>query len=165
MNRRLFLAMVPAMLAMGCGFQLRRLEPMPFATLYIDAPSGSVIAQKIAAALKSSKAAIVVETAAEADAVLKLDPERRTQTILSLSGAGLVTEYRLGLQESYAIRGKNQTVLAAPEVIELARDMTYNDAIVLAKMAEMDLLYRDMQDTVAKRILRRMQSIRHDDGT
>ena len=44
MNRRLFLALVPAALAAGCGFQLRRYDGLPFASLYIDAPGGSAVA-------------------------------------------------------------------------------------------------------------------------
>jgi LPS-assembly lipoprotein len=164
MNRRLFLAIFPAALVTGCGFQLRRLEGIPFASLYVDAPSGSVVAQQIIAAIKTTGSTKVATNAAEADAVLKLENERRTKTILSLSGAGLVTEYRLGLKMSYTISGKNQSTLAEPEVIELNRDMTYDDSILLAKLAEEDLLYRDMQQSVAKRILRRLQAIKPGDG-
>ena len=53
MNRRLFLAALPAALAAGCGFQLRRLDGIPFTSLYIDAPPGSVVAQRIRNVLAS----------------------------------------------------------------------------------------------------------------
>ena len=49
--------------------------------------------------------------------------------------------------------------LAAAETIELSRDITYDDAQVLAKSAEEQLLYRDMDDSAARRIMRRLQSI------
>ena len=165
MNRRLFLVLLPVALAAGCGFQLRRTEGIPFASLYVDAPAGGLVAQRIITAIKASGSTKVAASAAEADAVLKLGGERRTKVILSLSGSGLVTEYRLGLKMGYTVIGKNQRTLAEPEEIELTRDMTYNASIVLAKGAEENLLYRDMEETVAKRILRRLQSLKPGNGS
>lgn len=165
MNRRLFLALIPAALATGCGFQLRRLEGMPFASLFIDAPPGSVVAQRIRNTLISNKHTRLAASAAEADAVLQLDPEVRSKTILSLSGAGRVTEYRLGLRLTYSVSGKDGRSLAAAETIELIRDMTYDDTQLLAKSAEEQLLYRDMEDSAALRIMRRLQNIPPGNGS
>ena len=159
MNRRLFLAAIPAVLATGCGFQLRRLDEVPFASLYVDAPHGGAVAQRIRSALILNKQTRLAASAAEAEAVLVLGQETRSKTILSLSGAGRVTEYRLGLQLTYAINDKDGRTLAAAETIELTRDITYDDAQVLAKSAEEQLLYRDMDDNAARRIMRRLQSI------
>jgi len=159
MKRRLFLAALPAALLAGCGFQLRRLDGIPFASLYVDAPSNSGAAQRIRNALQSNKNTRLTATAGEAEAVLQVGQEERTKIILSLSGAGRVTEYRLGLKLTYSVKGKDGRSLAAAETIELVRDMTYDDAQVLAKSYEEQLLYRDMEDTAAQRILRRMQAI------
>jgi len=159
MNRRLFLSVFPAALLAGCGFQLRRLEGIPFASLYVDAPSDSGVVQRIRNALQSNKNTRLTATVGEAEAVLQVGQEERTKIILSLSGAGRVTEYRLGLKLTYSVKGKDGRSLAAAETIELVRDMTYDDAQVLAKSYEEQLLYRDMEDTAAQRILRRMQAI------
>jgi LPS-assembly lipoprotein len=159
MKRRLFLVAMPALLAAGCGFKLRRLDSLPFASVYIDAPPGSAVAQRIRDALVGDGNAQVAASAGEAEAVLKLGQELRSKSILSLSGAGRVTEYRLGLQVGYSISGKDGRSWAVPETIELVRDMTYDDAQVLAKGAEEQLLYRDMEETAALRILRRLQDI------
>jgi len=165
MNRRLFLAAFPAALAMGCGFQLRRLEGVPFASLYIDAPPGSAVAQRIRNTLIADKDTRLAATAGEAEAVLQLGPEERTKVILSLSGAGRVTEYRLGLRLTYSISGKDARTLATAEVIELNRDMTYDDSQLLAKGAEEQLLYRDMEENAALRIMRRLQSLHPGNGS
>lgn len=165
MNRRHFLALVPAALASGCGFQLRRLEGIPFASLYVDAPPGSAVALRIRNLLVSNKNTRLAATAGEAEAVLKLAPEARSKTILSLSGAGRVTEYRLGLHLSYSVSSRDGRILAESETIELNRDMTYDDALLLAKGAEEQLLYRDMEDGAARRIVRRLQSIKPGNGT
>lgn len=160
MNRRLFLAALPAALVVGCGFQLRRVADLPFASLYVEATPGSVVAQRIRSLLTANKQTRLVATANEAEAVLKITQEERTRVILSLSGAGRVTEYRLGLRLSYSVNDKAGLDLAAPEAIELTRDITYDDTKVLAKGAEEQLLYRDMDDNAALRILRRLQSLK-----
>lgn len=160
MTRRLFLAALPAVLLAGCGFQLRRLDGIPFATLYIDAPAGSAVAQRIRSALARNRNTRLVATAAEAEATLHLSQEARSKTILSLSGAGRVTEYRLGLTLRYSVSGREGAALAAEETIELARDLTYDDAQILAKGAEEELLYRDMDENAALRIVRRLQALK-----
>lgn len=159
MKRRVFLAALPSVLVAGCGFKLRRIDALPFASVYVDAPPGSAVAQRIRDALADTKNVGVATFAAEAEAVLKLEQELRTKAILSLSGAGRVTEYRLGLQLSYSVSGRDGRNWAVPETIELVRDMTYDDAQVLAKGEEEQLLYRDMEETAALRILRRLQDI------
>jgi LPS-assembly lipoprotein len=164
MNRRIFLAALPAVLVAGCGFQLRRLENVPFASLYIDAPSGGVVAQRVASMLVANKTTRLTATAEEAEAVLKLGQEERSKIILSLSGAGRVTEYRLSLKLTYSVSGKDGRVWAAAETIELSRDMTYDDTLLLAKGAEEQLLQRDMEDNAALRIMRRLQSISPGNG-
>ena len=160
MTRRHFLAALPAVMLAGCGFQLRRLDGIPFATLYIDAPAGGAVAQRIRSALARNRNTRLVATAAEAEAVLHLGQESRSKTILSLSGAGRVTEYRLGLTLRYSVSGREGAALAAEEVIELARDLTYDDAQILAKGAEEELLYRDMDENAALRIVRRLQALK-----
>lgn len=160
MNRRLFLAAVPALLAAGCGFQLRRYDEIPFASLYVDAPSGSLVAQRIRNSLITNRTTRLAANAGEAEAILKIGREERTKVILSLSGAGRVTEYQLGLKLNYWVSDKTGHPLAAPESIELTRDITYDDTKVLAKGAEEQLLYRDMDDNAAQRIMRRLQAIK-----
>jgi LPS-assembly lipoprotein len=164
MNRRLFLAVLPAALAAGCGFQLRRLEGMPFASLYIDALPGSAVAQRIRNTLTSNRRVRLAASAAEAEAILQIGQEARSKVILSLSGAGRVTEYRLGLQLTYAVGGRDGRIWAAAETIELNRDMTYDDSQLLAKGTEEQLLYRDMEDSAALRIMRRLQTLKPGNG-
>ena len=160
MNRRLFLALIPAALAAGCGFQLRRYDGLPFASLYLDAPGGSAVTQRLRAMLASDKTIQLTATAAEAAAVLKITQEERVKSILTLTGGGRVSEYKLTLKISYAVVGKDGAELAAPETFELVRSMTYDDSLHLAKGAEEQLLYRDMDEGAALRIVRRMQALK-----
>jgi len=160
MKRRAFLVLTPALLAAGCGFQLRRYDGVPFASMYIDAADGNLVAQRLRTLLTAGGRTRLTATAAEAEAVLKLSHDKRTKTILSLSGAGRVTEYRLGLQLGYSVVDREERVLAETETIELTRDLTYDDSQLLAKGAEENLLYRDMDENAALRILRRLQALK-----
>lgn len=159
MKRRFFLALLPTALLAGCGFQLRRLDDVSFDTLYIEAPADSVVAQRIRTALTLGRITRLTATAPEAEVVLKLGPEARSRNILSLSGAGRVTEFRLGLKLTYSVAAPDGRTLAAAETLELIRDMTFDDTQVLAKAAEEQLLFRDMEDAAALRIVRRLHSI------
>jgi LPS-assembly lipoprotein len=165
MNRRLFLALVPAALAAGCGFELRRVGSLPFARLYIEAPAGSMVDPRLRSLLAADRQTELTATAGEAEAVLRITQEERAKTIFTLTGGGRVSEYRVSLKLSYSVSGKDGRVLAAPEAFELNRVMTYDDSLLLAKGAEEQLLYRDMNDTAALRIMRRLQAIKPDTGS
>ena len=88
MKRRLFLALIPAALAAGCGFQLRRHEGLPFASLYIDAPAGSTVAQRLRTMLATDETTRLTATAGEAEAVLRITGETHDRSILTLTGGG-----------------------------------------------------------------------------
>ena len=160
MNRRLFLALIPAALATGCGFELRRYDGLPFTSLYIDAPGGSTLAQRLRSMLATDKTTTLTATPAEAEAVLKITQEERVKSIFTLTGGGRVSEYKLTLKLGYVVLAQDGHELIAPETFELVRNMTYNDSLLLAKGAEEQLLYRDMDDNAALRIVRRMQTLK-----
>ena len=160
MKRRNFLMLLaPAVLA-GCGFKLRRVEGIPFASLLIDAPPGSAVGERIRKGLVSGGYVRLVDTPNQAEAVLKIGAEESTKTILSLSGAGRVTEYRLVYRVGYSISYPDGRPWIDADQIELTRDYTYQDAAFLAKSSEEALLYRDMHDQAAQQILRRLRSLK-----
>ena len=160
MKRRNFLMLAPAVLLGGCGFKLRRLEGIPFARLRLDAPPGSAVGELIRKALVSGGYVKLVDTADQAEAVLHLGAESSSKSILSLSGAGRVTEYRLLYRVSYSVATPEGRPWIEPEMIELTRSYTYSDTAFLAKSAEENLLYRDMQYQASQQILRRLRSLK-----
>ena len=161
MNRRLFLAAVPALLATGCGFQLRRSDGIPFATLYVDAPPGSLVAQRIRNSLTSNrKTRLAATRPAKPRPCSKFPRKTAPRSSSRCPAQGRVTEYRLGLRLSYSVDDKAGRVWRRPRSSKLTRDITYDDTKVLAKGAEEQLLYRDMDDNAAQRIVRRLQAIK-----
>jgi LPS-assembly lipoprotein len=45
-----------------------------------------------------------------------------------------------------------------PSVVQLQRDVTYDDSAILAKEAEEQLLFRDMQSDMVQQVMRRLAS-------
>lgn len=164
MKRRAFFLALLALPLSGCGFHLRGDVALPFKTLYIDAPGYNQLQvssfyQRLAKRLQVSGAALA-SSPAQAQVVLKILPESRTRTILALTSAGQVAEYRITLALSYAVLGPDGRAIAAPQTINLTRDYTYNTNQYLAMGAEEDLLYRDMENAVIEQIAQRLQDIK-----
>ena len=155
MKRRAFLALIPVLPLAGCGFHLRGTHAIPYRSIYVDAPRDSAAARQLTSALRSQGIAIA-EGAKNAEVVLKLFEEKKTRSILSLSGGGRVREYRINYALGYSLTGKGGREIYPAATIQLSSDFTYDDNQYLAKTAEESFLYRDLQDDAVQQILRRL---------
>ncbi len=140
-----------------CGFQLRGSAAVPFQTLYIpNAKTG--IALDLKRNIEAGTNAKVVDNPKEADAILELSGENREKIILSLTGAGRVREFRLRYSVRYRVHDSKGNEYVPSTLVELTRDVTYDDSAILAKEAEEQLLFRDMQTDMVQQVLRRLSS-------
>ena len=130
---------------------------VPVNSLYIpNATTG--IALELKRNIEAGTQAKVVEDPKGADAILELSNEARDKVILSLGGTGRVREFRLRYSITYRVHdGKGGEYLPS-STVNLTRDVTYNDAEILAKEAEEQLLFRDMQSDMVQQLLRRLSS-------
>jgi len=149
------LAAALALALAACGFQLRGTASLPFETLYLPGAT-SGIALDLKRSIQSGTATRVVDDAANAQAQLLFSEETRAKEILSLTAAGRVREFRLVYRVGFRITdGKGGDFLAS-STVALTRDVTYDDTVVLAKEAEEQLLFREMQADMVQQILRRI---------
>jgi len=145
------------LLLVGCGFHLRGSAPVPFDTLYIpDAKTG--IALDLKRNIEAGTNAKVIDDPKKADAILELSGESREKIILSLTGTGRVREFRLRYRMGYRVHDGKGGEYVPPSVVLLQRDVTYDDSAILAKEAEEQLLFRDMQSDMVQQVLRRLAS-------
>ena len=156
----LFLALLAAVLATGCGFHLRGQVKLPYGTVYVNGAQGSGLVLALQRVIRNSDAAKLVTRADQADGVVDILSEQNSKVILSLSGIGKVREYQLQYHVKYAVRDAKGKPIVPTTEIGLSRDMTYSDTQVLAKAEEEKLLYRDMQNDAAQQILRRMAAVK-----
>jgi LPS-assembly lipoprotein len=151
-------ALLAAALIAGCGFHLRGSATLPFDTIYIpNAKTG--IALELKRNIEAGTNAKVVDDPKTADAILELTGEAREKIILSLTGTGRVREFRLRYRVNYRVHDAKGTDYIPTTVVQLSRDVTYNDAEILAKEAEEQLLFRDMQTDMVQQVLRRLSSV------
>ena len=139
----------------GCGFQLRGTADVPFDSVYVPGASGG-IALDLKRSIQAGTRAKVVDNPKQADAILQFLQETRQKVILSLSGTGRVSEYRLVYRVGFRVHDGKGGEFVPPATIELTRDISFNDSDVLAKESEEGLLIRDMQSDMVQQIMRRL---------
>ena len=149
------LALALALLLAGCGFRLRGTAEVPFETLYVPSAT-SGIALDLKRNIQAGTKARVVDDPSKADAVLQFTEETRQKEILSLTGTGRVREFQLRYRVAFRVHDGKGAEYVPPNTIQLTRDVTFNDAEILAKEQEEQLLFRDMQVDMVQQILRRL---------
>jgi len=139
----------------GCGFQLRGTADVPFETLYLP-NSNAGIALDLKRNIQSGTRAKVVDDPKTAEAILQFTEETRNKEILSLTGTGRVREFQLRYRVGFRVHDGKGGEYVPPSVIQLTRDVTFNDSEILAKETEEQLLFRDMQTDMVQQIMRRI---------
>ena len=130
---------------------------MPFDTLYIPNAKGG-IALELKRNIEAGTNVQVVDDPKTAEAILELSNEAREKIILSLTGTGRVREFRLRYRVNYRVHDGKGNEYVPMSIVQLSRDVTYNDAEILAKEAEEQLLFRDMQSDMVQQVMRRLAS-------
>jgi LPS-assembly lipoprotein len=143
----------------GCGFQLRGERATGLKSIHVP---GSGIALEIRRTLTGG-ATKVLPSPEGAEAVLQILGENREKTVAAITGAGRVYEYQLTLAVRYqlAIPGREEPIIAPTETVA-RRLITYSEAAPIAKEAEEQLLFKDMQLELADKILRQVAVARRD---
>jgi LPS-assembly lipoprotein len=141
----------------ACGFQMRGTTPLPFDSLYIGiAPNsrfGAEVRRAIAAASPDTK---LVDTPKEAEAILQQVRNSRSMREVSLNAQGRVEEYELGLVFTFRVIDAKGRALLPDTTLEAYREMQYNDQVVQAKEGQAESLYRNMEQSLVSRIVRRL---------
>lgn len=152
---RAAVSVLTALLLSGCGFHLRGTADLPFETIFVpNATSG--VALDLKRNLQVGTRARVVDDPRQAQAILQFTDETREKEILSLTGGGRVREFQLRYRVGFRVHDGKGGEFVPQSTILLTRDVTFSDTAVLAKEAEEQLLYRDMQSDMVQQIMRRL---------
>jgi LPS-assembly lipoprotein len=139
----------------ACGFQLRGSATVPFDTLYLPR-ANTGIGLDLKRQIQAGTNARVIEEQKQAEAVLLFTEEIRQKEVLSLTSAGRVREFQLRYRVGFRVHDQRNRDYVPNTTIQLTRDVTFNDADILAKEQEEQLLYRDMQSDMVQQIIRRL---------
>lgn len=148
-----------AFLFSGCGFQPRGRADLSFDSIYVETNGFSLFGAELRKVVQAGDVVEVMDSADEAEVVLKVVSERQERHIISLTGTGSVREFQLVYRVAYRIMDNELKDLAAPGEIVLRRDMLFDDTLRLAKESEAEILYRDMQTDAVNQMLRRLSVV------
>ncbi|BDI04188.1 LPS assembly lipoprotein LptE [Sphaerotilus microaerophilus] len=153
-------ATVVSLALAGCGFQLRRPPELQLKRIHLAGFSRySGQADELRRQLRASPGVTLVEAPAEADLVLEALLDSQNQVATSTTAAGQVRELSLRTRLRYRVRTPGGRELIEPTELALARDMTFEESISLAKEQEAQILYRAMHADIATQVLRRLATI------
>jgi LPS-assembly lipoprotein len=153
-----FLLTVLVCLCASCGFHLRGAQPLPFDSMYLGVSAYSEMGAVLRRQIAANGDMRIKDKASDAQVSLLVLKEERNKTILSLNTKGQVRDYQLQLAfEFKLVDAAGHEVIPASR-ISVQRDLTYNDAQLLAKEQEENQLYREMQNDVVLQLLRRLSS-------
>jgi LPS-assembly lipoprotein len=160
-NRRALLGLGGACLLLtGCGFQLRQAPHFAFSTIYISA--SSALANELRRTIASSDGVQVVDAAraTSAQVVLDLLGDQREKVVVGLNATGQVREFQLRTRVKFQLRTPQGKELIPETELLQQRDISFNESAALAKEAEENLLYRDMQTDIVQQLMRRLAAVK-----
>ncbi|UCU98939.1 LPS assembly lipoprotein LptE [Acidovorax radicis] len=160
MHRRTLLSLAPVALLSACGFRLRGVPEFAFESLYIAAPTTSLLARELQRTLEGSTSKLRVlrdpATMTTAQTIMDLIQEQQERVVVGLNASGQVRELQLRLRVKFRLRTPTGVELIPETEILQERDISYNETIALAKEAEEALLYRTMRTDIVQQLLRRL---------
>lgn len=143
----------------ACGFQLRghnlQGSSFPFSSVYLKSAVPTPFIADLQNSLELYKIKLTA-TAAEADLTLEIVSEASDKQILAISGSAQVREFQLRYRVSLRAYDKQMQDWLPADEISLQRNLTYDDAQILAKEQEEALLYRDMRSDAVQQVMRRL---------
>ncbi|MFT3718491.1 LPS assembly lipoprotein LptE [Pseudorhodoferax sp.] len=161
-RRTLLLLSAPLALA-GCGFRLRAPPDFAFSSIYLSMPDTSPMGLELRRNLNGTgRVTVVTDPARIKEAQVVLEPvlDQRERVVVGLTSSGQVRELQLRLRFRFRLRSQDGRELLAPVELLQQRDLSFNESVVLAKDAEEQMLYRDMQSDIVQQIMRRLAAVR-----
>jgi LPS-assembly lipoprotein len=149
-------ALLVALTIAGCGFRPRGEMILPFSSLFLAGPTASPVLNDVRRALESSGKTRVVAKREEAPVMLEILSDAQEKVILSLSSAGRVREFQLRHRVVFRLSQTQEEAAKPPDEILITRTVSFNDAEIISKEKEAELLFREMQNDAVDNILRRL---------
>jgi LPS-assembly lipoprotein len=144
----------------GCGFHLQGAGPLPEAARNVYVSTSDELtpfAVELRRGLERAGAHFAVSVAA-ADTVIRIGRDRSGRRVLSVSVGNTPQEYELFYTIEYSVdRGGKE--IAAPQRLELTRNMTFEGSQLLAKDREEAVLKDAMARDLAGLVLRRLGAL------
>ena len=155
MTRRAAVALL-ALLASGCGFQLRRWDVgSAFQSVRINAERGVDLDRDLRQALESAGVAI----SEDADVTVSLARQRAERRSAATTRTGRTAEYELSLQIQFAVAGAEGEEIAQARVLRSERVVRLDQDHIVGSSEEQALVEREMRADLVQRMMRALGTL------
>jgi LPS-assembly lipoprotein len=144
----------------GCGFHLQGRQPLPasFANIYIDAEDEQTdFVQDLRKALLASGVK-VIRTQGSAGATISVHEDELTERILSVSARNIPAEYELTYRVKFSVASEGKKLIEDEEVTA-TRDFSFEEAQLLAKEREQEILREALARDLVALVMRRIAAL------
>ena len=158
--RRAAAALVLTATLAGCGFHLQGKQPLPeaFAYTYVDTKDEQTdFVQDLRKALIASGSK-VIRTRGSSGAIISVHKDELTERILSVSARNIPTEYELTYRVEFSVDSGGKTLIDHEE-ITASRDISFDEAQLLAKEREQEILREGLARDLVALVMRRIASL------
>jgi LPS-assembly lipoprotein len=155
-----FPVLVLVFLLGGCGFHLQGRQPLPaaFAHTYIDTKDEQTdFVQDLRKALLASDVN-VIRTKGSAGATIQVHEDELTERILSVSARNIPAEYELTYRVKFSVTSDGKTLIEDEEV-SATRDISFDEAQLLAKEREQEILREALARDLVALVMRRISAL------
>jgi len=152
--------LILAMLLGGCGFHLQGRQPLPaqFANTYVDTQDEQTdFVQDLRKALIASQVN-VIRTKGSAGATITVHEDELTERILSVSARNIPTEYELTYRVKFSVVSGDKTLIDNEEISAM-RDISFDEAQLLAKEREQEILREALARDLVALVMRRLAAL------
>jgi LPS-assembly lipoprotein len=151
---------IAAMLLTACGFHLQGRQPLPeaFTYTFIDTKDEQTdFVQDLRKALIANNVN-VIRTRGSSGAVISVHKDELTERILSVSARNIPTEYELTYKVRFSVTS-GERKLIDDEEISVTRDMSFDEAQLLAKEREQEILAEALGRDLVALVMRRLAAL------
>jgi LPS-assembly lipoprotein len=144
----------------SCGFHLQGRQPLPaaFSNTYVDTPDEQTdFVQDLRKALIASGVK-VIRTEGSAGATISVHEDELSERILSVSARNIPTEYELTYRVQFSVLSGGKTVIDKEEVTA-TRDISFDEAQLLAKERETEILREALARDLVALVMRRLAAL------
>ena len=153
------------LLAMGfilsaCGFHLQGRQPLPaeFAYTFVDTRDEQTdFVQDLRKALIAANVN-VIRTRGSSGATISVHDDELTERILSVSARNIPTEYEMTYKVVFSVSSGGQTLIDKEE-IAATRDISFDEAQLLAKEREQEILREALARDLVALVMRRLAAL------
>ena len=149
-----------ACLLSSCGFHLQGRQPLPaaFQYTYIDTKDEQTdFVQDLRKALISANVN-VIRTRGSSSAMVSVHADELTERILSVSARNIPTEYELTYKVEFSVTAGGKTLIDHEE-ISATREISFDEAQLLAKEREQEILREALARDLVALVMRRLAAL------